>query len=112
MPSECSNCADSDSVAGHRGPAVVEQLHVRRPRLIIGSMVKIIPGFNTGPVPAGAADMDDFGRVVEQAADAMAAEIAHHAIAVLARHALDRMRRYRPSVLPGFAAAMPSIRHS
>ncbi len=35
--------------------------------------------------------MDHLGRVVEQAADAMAAEIAHHAVAELLGMALDRM---------------------
>src|SRR3546814_4776342 len=38
---------------------------------------------------AGAAGMDDLGRVVEQAADAVAAEIAHHAVTMRLGMLLD-----------------------
>src|SRR3546814_6777587 len=40
---------------------------------------------------AGAAGMDDLGRVVEQAADAVAAEIAHHAVTMRLGMLLDGM---------------------
>src|SRR5688572_20871480 len=79
------------AVAGHRGPAVVEQLAVRladvdhrldreehsRPKLRAG---------------AGAAGMNHLGRIVEHPAEAVAAELAHDAVAMLLGMGLDGAR--------------------
>ena len=56
--------------------------------LIIGSTVKNMPGLKLG-AGAGAAGMDDLGAVVEDAADAVAAEIADDAVALRLGMALD-----------------------
>ncbi len=56
--------------------------------LIIGSTVKNMPGRKLRP-GAGPTGMDDFGAVVEQAAEAVAAEIAHDAVAMLFGMGLD-----------------------
>ena len=56
--------------------------------LIIGSIVKNMPGSKLG-AGAGAAGMDDLGRVVEDPAEAVAAEIADHRITLRLGMALD-----------------------
>ena len=76
------------AVAGDRGPAVVEQLHVGAAdvdhRLDGEDHARL--QFGAG---AGAAGVDHFGAVVEQPADAVAAEIADDAVAVRFGVALD-----------------------
>ena len=59
-----------------------------RPALIIGSMVKIMPGCSFRPVP-GAAVVQHLRLLVELAADAVAAELAHDREAVAFGVALD-----------------------
>ena len=58
--------------------------------MIIGSTVKNMPGLSTMPSP-GAADVNDIGLVVEQLAEPMAAEIAHHAHMLGLDEGLDRL---------------------
>ena len=58
------------------------------PMLIIGSIGEEHAGPKLG-AGAGAAGMDDLGRVVEQPAEAVAAEIADDAVAVLLGMGLD-----------------------
>ena len=76
------------AVAGHRRPAVLEHLHV-------GSADvdhRLDREEHTGAklwTGAGAAGVDDFGAVVEQPAEAVAAEIADDAIAMLFGVRLD-----------------------
>src|SRR3546814_3143020 len=69
------------AVAGHRGPAVGEHLD----RIFAGVDHRLDreehAGFQFG-AGAGAPGVDDLGRVVEHLPDAMAAEIAHHRIAM------------------------------
>src|SRR6185437_6059264 len=78
------------AVAGDRGPAVREYLHMR-----LAEIDHRLDGEeNAGPqrhALAGAADMDDVGLVVEQPAQAVAAEIAHYAHALRLDEALDGM---------------------
>jgi hypothetical protein len=80
MPIECSNCAESDR---SRVTAVHAGIDHRLDREEHAG-AQFRPG-------AGAADMDDLRRIVEHPADAVPAEIADHAVAVLLGKALDRM---------------------
>ena len=66
------------AVARHRGPAVGEHLHVRAAEIDHRLDGEEHAGLEHDAF-AGAADMDDVGLVVEQPAEAVAAEIAHHA---------------------------------
>ena len=50
-PTECSNCAESERSLVTAVQSSSSTLVSGRPRLIIGSMVKNIPGSSTGPVP-------------------------------------------------------------
>ena len=59
-----------------------------RPALIMGSIVKIMPGCSLRPVP-GPAVVQDLRLLVELAADAVAAELAHDGEAVAFGEALD-----------------------
>ena len=76
------------AVAGHGGPAVVEHLHLRAAgihhRLDGEEHAFLELGAFTG-----AAEMEDVGRGVEGAADAVAAEVADHGEALLLHVALD-----------------------
>ncbi len=90
MPIECSNCAESERSRVTAVQPSSSSFTSGRPMLIIGSTVKNMPGRSSGPVPA-AADMDDFGRVVEDLAEAVPAEIADHAVAMLLGMVLDGM---------------------
>src|SRR4030081_176264 len=78
------------AVARHRGPAVGQDLHMRLAevdhRLAGGEKARAPPHAFAGP-----ADMNDVRLVVEHAAEAMAAEIAHHAHALRLDEALDGM---------------------
>ena len=47
----CSPLGGNTMILGDHGPAVGEQLDVPLPALIIGSMVKIMPGTSSMPVP-------------------------------------------------------------
>ena len=60
-----------------------------RPALIIGSIVKIMPGWSFMPVP-GLAVVQHLRLFVELAPDAVSAEFAHHRKAVAFGEALDR----------------------
>jgi len=55
--------------------------HSASPALIIGSMVKTMPGRRIGPCPAGR-DVRHRRRLVQLSPDAVPAPLAHHAIAV------------------------------
>lgn len=92
-------------VAGYRRPAIVEDFAC--------GLADVDHGFNRENhagaqlwTRAGAADMDDFGGVVEQLAQAMAAEITDHAIAMLFGVGLDRVANVADPVagLCGFDA--------
>ena len=93
-PTVCSNCADSDR---SRVTAVQPSDSIFTgglPRLIIGSMVKSMPGLSCSAF-AGLAVMQDVRPIVEHAAQAVAAEIAHHAAALRLRHRPGWRRRCR-----------------
>ena len=85
----CSNCADSERSRVTAVQPSDSTFTCGRPRLIIGSTVKNMPGCSIVPSP-GAPEMDDVGLVVEQPAEAMAAEIAHHAHVLRFDIGLDR----------------------
>src|SRR4051794_28848006 len=78
------------AVTGDGGPAVFEHLHVRAAdvdhRLDGEDHARL--EFGAG---AGTAGVDDLGAIVEDAADAVAAEIADDAVALAFRMALDRV---------------------
>ena len=76
------------AVAGDGGPAVVEQFAVGAADVDHRFDGEEHAGTKLG-AGAGAACVDDVGTVVEQAAEAMAAKIAHHAIAMLFGMALN-----------------------
>ena len=78
-----------------------------RPRLIIGSTVKNMPGRSTDAF-AATADMEDVRLVVEQPAEAVAAEVAHHAHVLRLDEVLDRCADVADGA-PGRIAAMPRI---
>ena len=76
------------AVAGDRGPAVVEHLHVGAADVDHRLDGEEHAGLELG-AGAGAAGVDHFGAVVEQPAEAVAAEIADDAVAVGLGVALD-----------------------
>ena len=90
----CSNCADSERSRVTAVQPSDSTFTCGRPRLIIGSTVKNMPGPQHDAL-AGAADVDDVGLVVEQPAEAVAAEIAHHAHVLGLDVGLDGVRRCR-----------------
>ena len=89
-PTECSNWADSERSRVTAVQPSDSTFTCGRPRLIIGSTVKNMPGLSSDAF-AGAADMHDVGLVVEQPAEAVAAEIAHHAHVLRFDEGLDRV---------------------
>src|SRR3954466_13612175 len=96
MPTLCSNCADSERSRVTAVQPSSSSFTPGLPMLIIGSIVKNMPGLSSGPGPGraawttpGAARMDHLRSVVEDAADAVAAEIADDAVAVLLGMDLD-----------------------
>src|SRR4029079_14357806 len=76
------------AVARHRGPAVGEDLHMRLAEIDHRLDGEEHAGLQRHAF-AGPADMYDVRLVVEQAAQPMAAEIAHHAHALRLDKALD-----------------------
>src|SRR3546814_793827 len=85
------------AVAGHRGPAVVQHLH----RIFAGVYHRFDGEEHAGAqfrAGAGAPGMDNLGRVVEHLPDPVAAEIAHHRIAMALGKGLDRVRDVAPAV--------------
>jgi hypothetical protein len=74
-------------------------------------MVKNMPGLSFDAF-AGAADMDDVRLVVEHAAEAVAAEIAHNAHLLRFDEALDRMADVAGGVAGLHGTAMPRISDS
>src|SRR5690606_11825323 len=76
-------------VPRHRRPAVAEELHRRLAEVDHRLDSHEHAGPELGP-GAGARGMDHFGRIVEQAAETVPAEIAHYAVAVLFGMGLDR----------------------
>src|SRR4051794_17207687 len=76
-------------VAGDRRPAVVEHLHVGPADIDHRLDREEHSGLQLGS-GAGPADMNDFGRVMEQAPDAVSAKIAHDSVAMLFGMTLDR----------------------
>src|ERR1700712_5061 len=94
------------AVAGHGSPAVVEDLHL------------VSAGIDHGPDGEdharpkrqpfmGAAIMQHVWRLVEAAADAVAAEITHHAKALRLDIALNRVADVRPRGARLFGANTP-----
>jgi hypothetical protein len=76
-------------VASDGGPAVIEQLH----RGLAEVDHRLDRHEHAGAqlrTGAGATGVDHFRRVMEQATEAMAAEIAHHPVALSFRMLLDR----------------------
>jgi hypothetical protein len=110
IPIECSNCAESDRSRVTAVQPSSSSFTCDLPRLIIGSIVKNMPGLQFRPGP-GAGGVDHFGRIVEQPAQPMPAEFAHHAIAEAFGMFLDR-RADVAQRAPGLACSIPSIRHS
>ena len=88
-PTVCSNCADSERSRVTAVQPSESTFTCGRPRLIIGSTVKNMPGREHDAF-AGAPDMHDVGLVVEQPAEAVAAEVAHHAHVLRFDVGLDR----------------------
>ena len=76
------------AVAGDRGPAVVEDLHVGSAKVDHRLDGEEHARLELG-AGAGTAGVDDLGAVVEDAADAVAAEIADDAVAIGLGMALD-----------------------
>ena len=79
------------AIACYRRPAIVEDFDVRASNVDHWLNREKHTGFQFWP-GAGASGMDHFGRIMEQTADAVPAEIAHHAVAVLLGKTLDRVR--------------------
>src|SRR5271168_3709827 len=69
------------TVAGHRGPAVGQNLHMRLAEIDHRLDGEEHAGLERHAF-AGPANMDDVRLVVEHASQAMAAEVAHHAHAL------------------------------
>ena len=88
MPIECSNWAESERSRVTAVQPSSSTFTSARPMLIIGSTVKIMPGLSSGPVP-GRPAWTTSGLSWKSAADAVAAEVAHNAVAVGLRVALD-----------------------
>src|ERR1700686_2594208 len=78
------------TVARHRGPAVGQDLHMRLAEIDHRLDGEEHAGFQRHAF-AGPADMNDVRLIVEHAAEAMAAEIAHHAHALRLDEALNGM---------------------
>src|SRR4029077_11597060 len=78
------------TVAGHRGPAVGQDLHMRLAEIDHGLDGEEHAGLQRHAL-AGPADMNDVGLVVEHAAQAVAAEVAHHAHALRLDETLNGM---------------------
>jgi hypothetical protein len=110
MPIECSNWAESERSRVTAVQPSSSSFTSARPMLIIGSIGEEHAGLELR-AGAGAAGVDDLGAVVEQAAQAMAAEIADDAVAVRLGMALDGVGDVAEPVA-GPACSMPSIRHS
>ncbi len=77
-----------------------------RPALIIGSIVKIMPGCSLRPVP-GAAVVQHLRLLVELPADAVAAELAHDREAVALPRCCWIVAPMSPRCAPGCTARMP-----
>src|SRR5258707_11197956 len=76
------------AVARHRGPAVGQDFDMRLAEIDHRLDGEEHAGFQ-GDAFAGAADMDDVRLVMEHAAEAVAAEVAHHAHALRLDKTLD-----------------------
>ena len=110
-PTVCSNCAESERSRVTAVQPSERSFTCGRPRLIIGSTVKIMPGLISCPSP-GLAVVEHVRRLVEGAADAVAAEIAHHRAALRLREGLDGVADIAHARRPGGSRSMPRIRHS
>ncbi len=95
----CSHCADSEWSAVTIVQPSARQRMPARPALIIGSIGEDHAGLQLEP-GAGPAVVQHLRLLVELAADAVAAELAHDREAVAFGEALDRVRRCRPGARP------------
>ena len=89
-PMVCSNWAESERSLVTAVQPSRSSFTCQPPRLIIGSTVKNMPGRKVGP-GAGLAVVQHVRRVVEDAPDAVAAEVAYHGAALALGVALDRV---------------------